>query len=74
VSTAEAPGSASRYRKLSVIVPVYNEEKTVEATLASLLALDYPKDMLAIIVVNDGSTDGTREVLQSFADEPKIRV
>lgn len=52
--------------KVSVIVPAYNEEKTIGGTLRSLLRLDYPKSKLEIIVVNDGSTDRTKEIVESF--------
>jgi glycosyltransferase AglE len=44
---------------VSVIVPVYNGEKTVEALIRSLLLLDYPRDRLEIILVDNGSTDST---------------
>ena len=52
---------------VSVVVPVYNEEKTLGKTLRSLFAGAYPKDKLEVIVVNDGSTDNTREVARSFS-------
>ena len=47
---------------LSIIVPVYNESATIGAVIDRLLTIDLPVDR-EIIVVNDGSTDGTREVL-----------
>lgn len=52
---------------LSIVVPVYNEEKTVGAVIETLLAIDLPIAR-EILVVNDGSTDGTRQVLDSFPD------
>lgn len=52
---------------VSVVVPVYNEEKTLGKTLRSLLAVDYPRDKLEVIVVNDGSTDNTEKVARSFS-------
>ncbi|GMQ80980.1 MAG: hypothetical protein BMS9Abin05_0410 [Rhodothermia bacterium] len=45
---------------VSIIVPAYNEEKLIEGTVASLLAMDYPS--FEIIIVDDGSTDNTRAV------------
>jgi len=47
---------------LSIIVPVYNESATIGAVIDRLLTIDLPLDR-EIIVVNDGSTDGAREVL-----------
>ncbi|KND47565.1 MAG: biofilm PGA synthesis N-glycosyltransferase PgaC [Parcubacteria bacterium C7867-004] len=59
---------------VALIVPCWNEEKTIDGTVRSLLALDYPKDKLRILLVNDGSTDGTRAVMDSYLDNPQIRV
>jgi len=53
--------------KLSIIVPVYNERDTVARLLEQVLSLDIDKE---IIVVDDGSTDGTREVLTECEREP----
>lgn len=51
---------------VSVIVPAYNEEASIGKTLESLMKLDYPKDMLEIIAVNDGSKDGTQKIVEGF--------
>lgn len=51
---------------VSVIVPAYNEMESIEKTLNSLMALAYPKEKLEIIVVNDGSTDGTQNIVEEF--------
>jgi cellulose synthase/poly-beta-1,6-N-acetylglucosamine synthase-like glycosyltransferase len=58
---------------VAIIVPCFNEEKTVGGTLTSLLALTYPKDKLEVIVVDDGSKDNTYAIASSFTD-PRIRV
>jgi glycosyltransferase involved in cell wall biosynthesis len=50
---------------LSIVVPVYNEEATVAAVIERLLAIDLPVAR-EILVVNDGSTDGTRAVLDQL--------
>jgi len=51
---------------VSVIVPAYNEGKYISDSLTSILAIDYPKDKLDIIVVDDGSTDSTYESAKKF--------
>lgn len=45
--------------KISVVIPAFNEEKSIESTVLSVFENDYPKDKLEIIVVDDGSTDKT---------------
>lgn len=62
------------YPSVTVIVPCWNEEKTVAGTVDSLLALDYPKDKIKIMLVDDGSTDGTWKVLQGFSHVPNIEI
>ena len=50
---------------LSILIPVYNECKTVRRVLEKVRAVDFPVP-IEIIAVNDGSTDGSREALQSL--------
>lgn len=59
---------------VAIIVPCWNEESTIDGTVKSLLALEYPKDKLRIVLVNDGSTDNTKEVMDRYADNPQITV
>lgn len=59
--------------KIAVIVPCYNEEQTVSKTLDSLLALNYPKNLLSIIAVDDGSRDTTFSILERYQREHGIR-
>jgi glycosyltransferase involved in cell wall biosynthesis len=54
-----------RAELLSIVVPVYNEVRTVRAVVERLLAIDLPVPR-ELIVVNDGSTDGTRDALDSL--------
>jgi len=55
--------------KVAIIVPAYNEEKSIKESIFSLANLDYPKDKLKIIVVNDGSTDKTSFLAKEAAKE-----
>ena len=56
---------------LSVLMPVYNEKATLETILERVNAIDLPKE---IILVDDGSRDGTREILQSMEGKPGVKV
>ena len=58
---------------VSVVMVVRNEEKTVESKLRNLLSLDYPADQLQIVVVSDGSSDGTEQILQDYARDARIQ-
>jgi cellulose synthase/poly-beta-1,6-N-acetylglucosamine synthase-like glycosyltransferase len=60
--------------KVAIIVPCWNEEKTVHGTIESLLALEYPADKLEVIAVDDGSTDTTWQELQVYKDNPRVRI
>jgi glycosyltransferase involved in cell wall biosynthesis len=63
--TARPPQGFHLPELLSIIVPVYNEVRTVRAVIDRLLAIDLPVAR-EILVVDDGSTDGTREALQGL--------
>ncbi len=54
--------------KLSVVIPVYNEIKTIEQTLATVKEAELPNLEREIVIVDDCSTDGTREWLQKLSD------
>lgn len=53
---------------VSVSLPVHNEKEVIRETLEMLLSVDYPQDRLQIVVASDASTDGTDEIVRSFAD------
>ncbi|WP_026924390.1 glycosyltransferase family 2 protein [Glycomyces arizonensis] len=58
---------------LSVLVPVFNEERLAAGTLKELLAVDFPCET-EIVAVDDGSRDRSWEVLQSFEDDARVRL
>lgn len=57
------------FKTLSVIVPARNEEVLLGATIESVIGLDWPR--VELIVVDDGSTDGTSAVATSFIERPE---
>ena len=61
-----------KFNKLSIIIPVYNEEKTVNDILARVEAVDLGNLQKEIIMVDDFSTDKTREILKKY--EPKYKI
>lgn len=60
---------------VSIVVPTFNRRALLSDCLASLRGQDYPKDCYEIIVVDDGSTDGTAEMVTGFQDwkPPQVR-
>lgn len=65
---------STRTPLVAVVVPCFNEGRTVEATADSLLALNYPADKLHIVLVNDGSTDNTAEVMDRYVGHAQVTV
>ena len=60
---------------VSVVIPVYNEERHIEACLASVLGQDYPADRYEVIVADGGSSDRTRQIVTTIAAEhPSVRL
>jgi len=62
------------FRRLSVVIPVYNEEDTVEEVIAKVRQADALGLEKQIIIVDDGSTDGTRQVLARCQNQDDVRV
>ena len=57
--------------KLSIVIPVYNERETLETVVAKVNAVDYEKE---IILIDDYSTDGTREILKDYENKENFQV
>ena len=53
---------------VTVIITAYNEERVLAAKLENTLALDYPRELLEVIVASDCSTDRTDEIARAFAN------
>ncbi|MBD5656388.1 MAG: glycosyltransferase [Candidatus Eremiobacteraeota bacterium] len=61
-------------RLLSVIFPVYNEAATVEASLRRVLDKQIPGIDIEVVVVESNSTDGSREIVERYRGEPRVRL
>jgi cellulose synthase/poly-beta-1,6-N-acetylglucosamine synthase-like glycosyltransferase len=70
--TVDGSDTLARKPSVTIIVPIFNEEKTVVKTVLSLLDLNYPKDKLFVMVVDDGSKDNSWNVVQQFKDNPQV--
>ncbi len=57
---------------VSVVMVVRNEEKILESKLKNLLSLDYPEDRLQVVVVSDGSNDGTEKILREYSKDSRV--
>lgn len=55
---------------VSLIVAAYNEEKVIEAKLRNIEALDYPYGRLEVIIVSDGSSDRTAQIVEQYRGRP----
>jgi len=62
------------YPKVCIIMPCFNEEKTVANSIHSLLNLDYPQNKLEIIIVDDGSTDRTYEQAEKLLKYSQVKL
>lgn len=54
---------------VTLLIAAHNEEKVIGSKLANTAALDYPRERLQILVVDDGSVDRTAEIVQAYADQ-----
>ncbi len=60
--------------KVSVVIPCRNEEKHIQQCVESVLASDYPKELLHVLVCDGRSTDHTREIIQRFESNPMVQL
>ena len=59
---------------VSIVMVVRNEEKLLERKLENLLTLEYPAELTELLVISDGSTDGTESILREYASNPRVSV
>ncbi|MFY9791186.1 MAG: glycosyltransferase family 2 protein [Candidatus Sulfotelmatobacter sp.] len=59
---------------ISIVMVVRNEERVLEDKLGNLLSLDYSPELCQIVIVSDGSTDRTEEILREHVDNPRVQV
>jgi glycosyltransferase involved in cell wall biosynthesis len=59
---------------LSILIPVFNERATVEAAIEDVLSTEYPVAEIELVIVDDGSTDGTAELLAGRAVDPRVQI
>ncbi len=70
---SEVPDHPKFRPPVSVLIPAYNEEEVIVNTVVAALACDYPS--MEVVVVDDGSTDSTGELLDThFGDEPRVHI
>ncbi|HTO95317.1 MAG TPA: glycosyltransferase [Bacteroidota bacterium] len=63
------------YPTCTILIPAHNEEKVIGATIEAMLRMEYPRDRLSVVVINDGSTDATREIILEEAQrDARVRL
>ncbi len=67
-----SPKRKEIFPQVSVIIPAYNEENSIEKKVRNTLELEYPQDKMEILVGSDGSTDKTSEIMSNLSNN-KIR-
>lgn len=58
---------------VTIVIPAYNSARTISLAIEACLNQDYPRDLLEIMVVDDGSTDATCRIVQSYVEKHGIR-
>lgn len=59
--------NARELPKVSILIPAYNEEVVIEKTIKAMIRLNYPKDKLEVVVINDNSKDNTGRIIDTYA-------
>ncbi|MBN4049027.1 glycosyltransferase family 2 protein [archaeon AH-315-M20] len=64
--------SKDKLPRVSIIISAYNEEEKIADSIESLKSIDYPKELYEVIIVNDGSTDKTKDIVLNYADGKNV--
>src|SRR5437762_2697769 len=59
--------------RVTFVIPAFNEEHNIAAKIENTLSLDYPSDRIEVLVVSNGSTDATNEIVRGRPD-PRVRL
>ncbi len=60
-------GMTIEYPGCTILIPAHNEDKVIARTLDAMLAQNYPADRMKVLVINDGSTDLTQQIVEGYA-------
>jgi cellulose synthase/poly-beta-1,6-N-acetylglucosamine synthase-like glycosyltransferase len=66
-ATKVSPPSALVPRSVTIVIPAYNEEQQIRGAIEALLSQDYPADLRQILILSDGSTDRTDDIVKEYA-------
>jgi dolichol-phosphate hexosyltransferase len=59
--------------ELSILMPVFNERGTVRSAIEQVLTTEYPVSDIELVIVDDGSTDGSSELVREWGSDPRVR-
>ncbi len=63
------------FPRVTILIPAHNEEKVISYTVEAMQRLDYPADRLDVLIINDGSSDATEEIVRKYAAaDPRVRL
>ena len=69
----ELPAEPDRWPMVTILIVAYNEERRLRRTIDTALAVDYPAELIDVLVVSDASTDGTDALVTDYGD-PRVRL
>ncbi|MDP9203503.1 MAG: glycosyltransferase [Gemmatimonadota bacterium] len=65
----DVPKTAAELPTVSVVIPAYNEERQIAGAIDALLAQNYPRELLQVLILSDASTDRTDEIVADYAPQ-----